>query len=179
METNALRNTLMTHLETLRRNLAAVSREELRTRYRKPYYALLHDISTAASAYVKEIALADLRIRKEYLQEAVPVINNAIQASELLKQISAAAYRRQDIQEIEQLALTLKKQIEDTLIPFYEKHMGLYLSDECFSATPQAPLLYNHANGCIMQDGKWIPLDTGKKYSFFVLHIKERNQPVA
>ena len=80
---------------------------------------------------------------------------------------------------MEQLTLALKKQIEDALIPFYEKHMGLYLSDECFSATPQAPLLYNHANGCIMQDGKWIPLDTGRKYSFLSLHIKDRNQPVA
>ncbi|MCM1305659.1 MAG: hypothetical protein NC306_16390 [Butyrivibrio sp.] len=179
METDTLRNTLMTHLDTLRRNLAAVSREELRTRYRKPYYALLHDISVAASAYVKEIALADLRIRKEYLQETVPVINNAIQASGLLKQISAAAYRRQDIQEIEQLALALKKQIADALIPFYEKHMGLYLSDECFSATPQAPLLYNHANGCVLQDGKWIPLKTGQKYTFLTLHIKERSQTVA
>ena len=45
METDILRNTLMTHLDTLRRNLAVVSREELRTRYRKPYYALVHDIS--------------------------------------------------------------------------------------------------------------------------------------
>ncbi len=174
METDILRNTLMTHLDTLRRNLAVVSREELRTRYRKPYYALVHDISAAAAAYVKEIALADLRIRKEYLPEVAPVINNAIQASGLLKQISAAAYRRQDIQEIEQLALALKKQIGDALAPFYEKHMGLYLSDECFDPTPQAPLLYNHVNGCIMQDGKWIPLEKGRKYTFLVLHIKKQ-----
>ena len=68
----------------------------------------------------------------------MPVINNAIQASGLLKQISAAAYRRQDIQEIEQLALTLKKQIEDALIPFYEKHMGLYLSDQLFPGHREA-----------------------------------------
>lgn len=179
METDVLRNTLLTHLNTLSRNLAVVSREVLRTQYRKPYYVLVKEISTSASAYVKEIALSDLRIRKEYLQEAVPVINNAIQASGLLKQISAAAYKRQDIQEIEQLALALKKQIEDALIPFYEKHMGLYLSDECFSATPQAPLLYNHVSGCVMQDGKWIPLETGRKYAFLTLHIKERSQTVA
>ena len=179
METDVLRNTLMTHLNTLSRNLAIVSREELKTRYRKPYYALVRDISTSASAYVKQIALAGLRIRQEYLPEAVPVINNAIQASGLLMQISAAAYQRQDIQEIEQLALALKKLIEDALVPIYEKHMGLYLSDECFGTSPQAPQLYNHVNGCVMQDGKWIPLDTGKKYSFFTLHLKERSQPVA
>ncbi|MDE6641741.1 MAG: hypothetical protein K2K63_14595 [Acetatifactor sp.] len=179
METDVLRNALMTHLNTLSRNLAIVSREELKTRYRKPYYALVRDISTSASAYVKQIALAGLRIRQEYLPEAVPVINNAIQASGLLMQISAAAYQRQDIQEIEQLALALKKLIEDALVPIYEKHMGLYLSDECFGTSPQAPQLYNHVNGCVMQDGKWIPLDTGKKYSFFTLHLKERSQPVA
>lgn len=179
MEKDNLRNILITHLNTLSRNLAIVSREELKTRYRKPYYALVRDISTSASAYVKQIALADLRIRQEYLPETVPVINNAIQASGLLKQISAAAYQRQDIQEIEQLALALKKLIEDALMPIYEKHLGLYLSDECFGTSPQAPQLYNHVNGCVMQDGKWIPLDAGRKYSFFTLHLKERSQPVA
>lgn len=159
METDILRNTLITHLDTLRRNLAVVSREELKTRYHKPYYALLRDISTSATAYVKQIVLADLRIRKEYLPEAVPVIENTAKSSGLLKQISAAAYRRQDIREIEQLALALKKQIENALTPLYERHMGLYFSDECFGPSPQAPLLYNHVNGCVMQNGKWIPLD--------------------
>ena len=165
METDILRNTLMTHLDTLRRNLAVVSREELRTRYRKPYYALVRDISTSASAYVRQTALA--------------AINNAVQASGLLKQVSAAAYRRQDIQEIEQLALALRKLVEDTLAPFYERHMGLYLSNECFDASPQAPQLYNHVNGCILQDGKWIPLEAGRQYTFLAMHIRERSQTVA
>ena len=179
METDILRNTLMTHLDTLRRNLAVVSREELRTRYRKPYYALARDISTSASAYVRQTVLAGLRIRQEYLPEIVPAINNAVQASGLLKQVSAAAYRRQDIQEIEQLALALRKLVEDTLAPFYERHMGLYLSNECFDASPQAPQLYNHVNGCILQDGKWIPLEAGRQYTFLAMHIRERSQTVA
>lgn len=179
METDDLRNTLMTHLNTLSRNLAVVSREELKTRYRNPYYALVRDISTSASAYVRQIALAGLRIRQEYLPEAVPIINNTIQASGILKQISAAAYKRQDIQEIEQLAGTLKTLVEVALAPLYEKHLGLYLSDKCFGSSPQAPQLYNHVNGCVMQDGKWIPLDTGRKYYFYTLYLKERNQPVA
>lgn len=179
METDILRNTLITHLDTLRRNLAVVSREELRTRYRKPYYALVRDISTSASAYVRQTALAGLRIRQEYLPEIVPAINNAIQASGLLKQISAAAYKRQDIQEIEQLALALRKLVEDTLAPFYERHMGIYLSNECFGSSLQAPQLYNHANGCILQDGKWIPLETGKKYTVLILQVQERSRTVA
>ena len=62
METDILRNTLMTHLDTLRRNLAVVSREELRTRYRKPYYALVRDISTSASAYVAVDVVIELRL---------------------------------------------------------------------------------------------------------------------
>lgn len=178
METESLRNTLTAHLNTLSRNLAVVSREELKTRYRKPYNTLLQAISSSASAYVKQIALADLRIRQEYLQEAVPIIEYAIKSSGLLKQIAAAAYRKQDIQEIEQLAIALKKQIEDALVPFYENHMGLYLSYECFGASPQAPQLYNHVNGCILQDGKWIPLDRSKKYFVYTLHIQECNQSV-
>lgn len=179
METDVLRNILMTHLNTLSRNLAVVSREELRTRYRKPYYALVRDISTSASAYVKQVALAGLRIRQEYLPEIVPAINNAIQMSWLLKQISAAAYRRQDIQEIDRLALSLKKLIEDTLSPIYARHKGLYLPNECFCASPQAPRLYNPVNGCILQNKQWIPLETGRKYTVLSLHIQECNQPTA
>lgn len=175
METDILRNTLMTHLDTLSRNLAVVSREELKTRYRKPYHALVQNISASASAYVRQIALAGLRIRQEYLPEAVPAINNAVQASGLLKQISAAAYQRQDIQEIEQLAEALKKLIDAALAPIYEKHLGLYLSNECFSASPQAPQLYNHVNGCIMQEGKWIPLDTIKNAPFKPCTSKNAN----
>ena len=53
MDNNILRQALMKDLDTLKRNLKAVPREVLRTKYRKPYTKLCQDISANATAYVR------------------------------------------------------------------------------------------------------------------------------
>jgi len=60
------------------------------------------------------ITLENLRIRADFLDEAQPLIQAAIDQSSLLKQISAAAFRKQDISEFDRLALELKEQINRT-----------------------------------------------------------------
>lgn len=52
MEKNELRTALEGHLDTLKRNLAVVSLEELKTKYKKPFEELQHNISITATAYV-------------------------------------------------------------------------------------------------------------------------------
>lgn len=174
MENRELRNTLATHLNTLKRNLDAVPLEVLKTKYKKPFDRLRQDIAASAEAYVKQITLSDIRIRVDFQKEAVPLIQNTVTQSGLLKQISAAAFRRQDIEEIDRLALELKKQIEDVLKPFYEKHLGLYLSEECFGDSHKEPELYCAANGCILRDGKWIPIEnTGNQLLIFLSEKKD------
>ena len=54
MDKNELRTVLEGHLDTLKRNLAVVSLEELKTKYRKPFEELQHNISATATAYVKQ-----------------------------------------------------------------------------------------------------------------------------
>ena len=177
MDTDILRKTLAAHLDTLKRNLDAVPREVLKTKYKKPYDKLCQDICASATAYVKRIVLSDIRIRSDFQEEAVPLIENAIQQSGLLRQISSAAFQRQDMAEIDRLALELKQQIQKALKPFYEKHMGLYLSAECFADPPKQPEFYCDATGCILRDGLWIPLDApGDK---LLLLIKERTETAA
>ena len=51
MEREKLRAILVTHLDTLRRNLEVVSIEVLKTKYEKPYKALAKDICSAATEY--------------------------------------------------------------------------------------------------------------------------------
>lgn len=116
MKNSELRQTLAVYLDTLKRNLDAVPLETLKTKYKKPFDKLRQDISLTASAYVKEITLKDIRILEDFSDEALPLIENAIQQSGLLKQISAAAFHRQDLAEIDTLALELKKQINDPLL---------------------------------------------------------------
>lgn len=169
---NELRQTLAIHLETLKRNLDAVPLETLKTKYKRPFERLRQDIAQTTSAYVKEITLKDIRIRKDFFEEARPLIENAIQQSGILKQISAAAFRRQDLEEIDALALELKSQINSALKPFYDNHLCLYLTPECFAEPPKSPEIYNEASGCISRDGAWIPWEIKGNAILLTVHME-------
>lgn len=159
MSDEELRAELAKHLDTLRRNLEVVSVSVLKTKYRKPYEVLCQDICKAATAYTKQIALQGFRIRKEYFPLALPIIQSAIDQSGLLKLISIAAFRNQNIQEIDKLAVSLRNHIQASLEPFYTPYLYLYVTEECFCDPPKKPEIYNYANGCIWVDGVWTPFD--------------------
>lgn len=159
MEKEELRAALTAHLDTLRRNLEVVSMEVLKTKYEKPYKALAQDICAAATAYTRQLALSEIRLKAVYFEAAKPYIDTAIQNTTMLKAISEAAFKRQDIEEIERLALALRQEILDALHPFYLRHLCLYLTPECFEAPGRMPELYNDANGCLWRDGAWQPFD--------------------
>ena len=158
MERNELRAALEGHLDTLKRNLAVVSLDELKTKYRKPFEELQHNISTTATAYVKQATLEGLRIRSDFLDEALPIIQSTIDQSGLLHQISEAAFRKQDIDEFDRLALELKGQIDQALVPFHHKHTRLYMEKTPPGIQPKAAEFYNEATGCIWRDGAWTPM---------------------
>lgn len=159
MDIMELHHALSALLDKLKRNRELVSLSELKTKYRKPYTALCEDIRAATAAYVNKAALQGIRIRKEYFKEALPVIENAIQGSGLLRQISAAAFKQQDIKEIERLSLALNEHIKAALEPFYHQHLGLYLTEDCFADPPRTPDIYNDVNDCVLRDGKWVPVE--------------------
>lgn len=169
MERDELRTTLVNHLETLRRNLQVVSMEVLKTKYKKPFDALRQDICKAATAYTRFLVFDGMRIKHKYFDEAVPYIDTAVKQTKRLKQISDAAFQRQDIDEIESLALALRKEIEAALQPFYMGHMCLYVTPECFDDPPKTPEVYNDATACVWRDGTWQLLeDTSKGFLLFV-----------
>ena len=153
MERDELRTTLVNHLETLRRNLQVVSMEVLKTKYKKPFDVLRQDICKAATAYTRFLVFDGMRIKHKYFDEAVPYIDAAVKQTKRLKQISDAAFQRQDIDEIESLALALRKEIEAALQPFYMGHMCLYVTPECFDDPPKTPEIYNDATACVWRDG--------------------------
>ena len=162
MESTELRKALEEYLDLLKRNLAVASLETLKTKYTSPVAVLRHHISSTATAYVKQIAFENIRIRADFMDEAQPLIQSTVDQSGILKQISSAAFKRQDIAEIDQLALALKEQIHQALIPFYDRHICLYLDDECFGNPPKAPKFYNVASGCMWKDDTWAPAEVEK-----------------
>lgn len=177
MDNNTLLQALIKDLDTLKRNLAAVSREVLKTKYKKPYTKLCQNISTNATAYVKSITLSDIRIREDFQQEAIPLIQNTIDNSGLLRQMSIALFCKQDIAELDKLALALRQQIHAALKPFYEDHMGLYMPVDNSRKPIKIPELYCEVNGCILRDGTWIPLE--KVFDRFMIIPNEKKNTAA
>ena len=161
-ETDLLREELAKLLATLKNNREKVPLDVLKTKYKKGYAGLCADIKRRASDYAAKVALNGIRIHKDYLEEAVPIINGTIESSGILKQLSGAAFSRQDIEEFDSLAGTLREKILAGLEPFYEKHLALYITPECLEDPDTLPLIYCVASNCFWQDGKWIPLELYK-----------------
>ena len=158
-ETALLREELSKLLTTLKHNREKVSLDVLKTKYKKGYDTLCAGIRRSASDYAKQIALCGIRIHKDYLDEAVPIVNTTIARSGILKQLSRAAFSHQDINEFESLAKTLRGKILADLEPLYARHLRLYITQECLENPDTPPMIYCKVNHCIWQDGKWIPLE--------------------
>lgn len=161
-EAALLREELAKLLSTLKHNREKVPLDVLKTKYKKGYAALCADIKRKASDYAAKVALNGIRIHKDYLEEAVPIINGTIESSGILKQLSGAAFSRQDIEEFDSLARTFREKILAGLEPFYERHLTLYITPECLEDPNVVPLIYCVASHCFWQDGKWIPLELYK-----------------
>ena len=154
-----LREELAKLLATLKHNREKVPLDVLKTKYRKGYAGLCADIKRSASDYAAKVALDGIRIHKDYLEEAVPIINGTLESSGILKLLSKVAFSHQDIEEFDSLAGNLHEKILAGLKPFYERHLALYITQECLENPDVTPLIYCMASHCVWQDGDWIPLE--------------------
>ena len=161
-ETALLREELAKLLSTLKHNREKVPLDVLKTKYKKGYTGLCAEIKRRASDYAAMAVLNGIRIHRDYLDEAVSIINGTIERSGILKQFSKAAFCHQDMAEFDALAGTLREKILADLEPFYEKHLALYITQECLENPDIPPLVYCVASHCFWQDGKWIPLELYK-----------------
>ena len=72
-----------------------------------------------------------------------------------MKQISEAAFERQDMNEIATLAKQLREEILQVLHIFYLQHMCVYVSKECMNDYHLTPEVYNDATAQIWRNGEW------------------------
>ena len=107
----------------------------------------------------KTVRFATANAVKSVTAHEVININETIAESGILRQLAAAAFRHQDIAEFDTLAGALRERLLAELEPFYMRHLGLYITQECLEDPDAAPLLYCTASHCIWQDGKWSPLE--------------------
>ena len=105
-EAALLREELAKLLSTLKHNREKVPLDVLKTKYKKGYTGLCAEIKRRASDYAAMAVLNGIRIHRDYLDEAVSIINGTIERSGILKQFSKAAFCHQDMAEFDALAGT-------------------------------------------------------------------------
>lgn len=151
-----LRKTLCERLDKLRRNLELYPRQVLKTVYRKGYEALSREIGALLTEYVSETAFCGFYPLKSDVEEISAAVYRVVKESGIQSEISAAAYERQDINEIDRLAEKMRRLTEAAMEPFYPRYICLYLKDDCFDDPPACPEIRNLLTGCVWQNGRWI-----------------------
>lgn len=96
-------------LECLKRNRENVSPELLKTKYRKAYDQLKEKIKVMTDSIIWDIVTYDLLVDRSRSEEIFAKINTAISESDILQQISYAAFRHQDANQVLECVGQLRK----------------------------------------------------------------------
>jgi len=157
-----LRNLFIQQLNLLKLNREKVPLNVLKTKYKKGYETLCHELKITGSQYAKQLTLSGIRFHKDYIAEGTEQINRIIEQSGIMKQLSKAVFTEQSIDNFETLCDELRILIENEADTFCKKHLGLLLTEDYLMNETDTPLVFSLANGCFLIDEKWIPKETYK-----------------
>lgn len=141
-------------LSTLKKNRDNVPLDTLKSYYKEPYEALVGQVNETATRFVK-LVLTDLLILNPNLslEEQVAVINRTIADSGLVKQMSTCISKTYSVKQLHELALELRRLVEDALWPFINQETCL-LAD--WRDIEKGPLIYNTLTKKIYINDKWV-----------------------
>ncbi|MDD2981016.1 MAG: hypothetical protein PHN80_13755 [Hespellia sp.] len=112
----AMESSLNQLLSILKKNKEAVAPDLLQTIYRDSYEELKNTIKHEAEAYVKAVTLPGLKLNVNISwEEQICIINQAIQDSGMMKEISRCFFRYYDLKKAYQLCLQLCQRINEAL----------------------------------------------------------------
>lgn len=149
-----LGSSLQKLLSLLKKNRDHVPREILRTRYHDAYYQLLSQINEAARAFVTAILTDRLVINPNVsMEEQIAVINQTIQDSGLIKEMSHCMGTEYDAAILHRLALNLRKQVELALWPYINQETCLVADIDDLEKTP---VIYNTLTRQVWENGAWV-----------------------
>lgn len=104
-----LREALLQPMTTLRNNLNKVPLDVLKTKYKQGYDALILKLQHAASDYALLLVFHSIRIPRDSLEECTQAMNQLIRDTGVLKRLSHAVYKTQDIDAFEREALAMRE----------------------------------------------------------------------
>lgn len=98
-------------LGQLKRNLQNVPLDILKTKYRVGYDRLQDDIKKMTSQITADVIFFGLLIKRTDAEAAYEEINQMIEASGIMKEISRAAFLDQDVEQVETLIMDLREKV--------------------------------------------------------------------
>lgn len=159
-------------LSTLKKNRENVPLETLKTYYKIPYESLIRQINETASDFVKMIVTDRLLINPDVsMDEQAAVINQTIQDSGMPRQMGRTLYKTYDVQLLHQMALELRKKVEDALYPYIA--MKDCLVADLFDIE-KTPIIYNTLTKKIYENDTWVDRELDLRGKFLI-YIKSKN----
>lgn len=141
-------------LSTLKKNRENVPLEILKTQYKEPYEALVSQINRTAAAFVKAVITDQLILNPDIsIEEQIHVINQTIAGSGMEKEMSSCISRTYSLEQLYQLALVLRQQIEQALWPYIHLKTCRVFD---LNVPDMEPVIYNPLTRQVYRDGIWI-----------------------
>lgn len=165
---NELGSSLEKLLSTLKKNRDNVPLDILKSYYKGPYETLIRQINETASAFAKKVLTDHLILNPNIsIDEQVTVINQTIADSGLVKQMSACISKTYSVKQLHQLALELRRLVENALWPFINQETCL-LAD--WREIEKEPLIYNTLTKKIYINDNWVDqeIDLNGKFLIYV-----------
>lgn len=172
---NELGSSLEKLLSTLKKNRDNVPLDILKSYYKEPYEALVRQVNETASAFAKKVLTHKLILNPNLsIDEQVAVINRTIADSGLLKQMGTCLSKTYSVKQLRELALELRRQVEDVLWPYIDQETCL-LAD--WTEIEKEPMIYNTLTRKVYIDDKWVDWEINLRGKFLIyIKSKESNQ---
>ncbi len=134
-------------VDRLRMNDEKVPKELLQTKYQKPYRELKEKIKAAADHLLNETLNAGIVIKKDEagirLMESIQTFVKETQNAGYSKELGRALTKEYSVEKFIQMAESLRTQIWNLWIPYWQEHRCLYVLPENWEEPYPPPKIYN------------------------------------
>ena len=166
MTTYELGSSLEKLLSKLKQNRENVPLDILKTYYKVSYEELIAQVTQTATAFVKSIVAGQLLINPDVsMDEQIDVVNQTIQDSGMIKQISHCMSQTYDVTLIHLMALELREKVEAALYPYIARKNCLVAD---LDDIEKEPIIYNTLTKQVYENDHWIDRELDLKGKLLV-----------
>lgn len=145
-------------LSKYRKNKTMVPKSELETRYKTPFDNLKMQLKSDLQKYIAATVFDGIKVLPEYIDDLETKLDLLYDELHIATQLGTAAFIHMEINEIKDIACTLKMAIKRLYDDYVYKHICLCATAACFAQeAPEAPRIYNPIANKFWNGKTWVP----------------------